>query len=92
MTKKHRIYFFFWKLWMRFNGIKVGTFFEEYSHQKNKYIKGVVTSLSGCSITTKKFGFDINISWLEPCRGFDSRYFTSGSYSYKDTIKKLKKV
>jgi hypothetical protein len=91
MTKKHFFYFFFWKLWMKLNGIKTGTFFTVYSELKQKEILGVVTSLSGESINNKIFETDININWLEPIQGFDSRYHTFGSYSYKDTLKKLKK-
>ena len=92
MIRLHRIYFFFWKLIMRSKGIKIGTFFVEYSEQKHKDIKGVVTSLSGDSITKNKFGFDININWLEPLEGYDSRCYTFGSYRYKDTVKKLRKL
>lgn len=92
MTRLHRFYFFWWKIWMYLNGITPGTFFLEYSEEKGRNIKGVVTSLNGESVTTKKFGFDIYIDWLEPLKGFDSRYYSCGSYSYKDVVNKLRRV
>lgn len=92
MIFKHKIYFFFWKILMRLIGIKPGTFYSVYSETKKRNIKGIVTNLSGNSINRAKFGFDIHIHWLEPIDGNDSRYFSSGSYSYKDIVKKLEKL
>ena len=92
MTRLHRFYFFWWKIWMYLNGIKPGAFFLEYSESKGRNIKGVVTSLNGESVSKKDFGFDIYIDWLEPLQGYDTRYYSSGAYSYKDVINKLRKV
>jgi len=90
MTKKHRIVFRIWKFWMRIIGIKKGTFLLQWVPEKNKHITAVITSLSGESATKTKLGLDINIHWLEPIKGHDSRYYTSGSYSYSDIKKNFK--
>jgi len=91
MTKLHRFFFFFWKIAMRVDGIKKGTFFSIYSEEKKRNIQGVVTSLSGESIDKNQFCCDINIIWLEPLQGNDTRYYSGGSYSYKDAVNKLRK-
>ena len=83
MTRLHGIYFFFWKLKLYFLGIKKGTFVKTFSEDKSKFIKGVVTSLNGDSITSTKYSFDISVNWLEPLQGNDSRYYNVGHYTEK---------
>lgn len=85
MTRKHYMYFKFWKFLMRLRGIKYGKvvsiFYEE------RQIIGIVSGLSGDSINDKLYGFEVNIKWLEPLQGNDPRYHTYGSYEYKELIK-----
>ena len=90
MTKKHRIYFFFYKIWCYVNFIFPGRFVYTYSQEKEKFIKGVVTSFEGESVTRDNFGFDIGINWLEPIQGFDTRYYTWGGYSLKSFFQKIR--
>ena len=88
MTLKHYIIFLFWtaKMWLK--GFKKETPIQVWSFEKNKFIKGYIQSLSGDSIDDKKYSFDLNVKFLEPTQGFDSRYYTFGSYSETD-IKNL---
>ena len=71
---------------MRLKGIKRGAFMKVYSEQKDRQIIGVVTSLSGDSIDNNSYWFDVNIHWLEPIQGNDSRFHACGSYCYKEII------
>lgn len=87
MTKLHKFYFFFWKLFMRTKGIKKGAFVTIRSTKKKRQIKGVISQLVGESVTKKEFGFDIYIDWLEPLRGNDSRFFSCGAYGYKGFLR-----
>lgn len=89
MTKKHAIYFFFWKIMAYFLGVKKGVFVEEYSDHKQKFITGVITHLTCESITKNKCGFDIQVKWFEPFQGNDYRYYSDGSYSLKDFNRKI---
>lgn len=91
MTKKHYLFFLIWKIKMYLKGYKKGTFVKVWSEEKNKFIKGVVLSLSGDSVTKKNFGFDVNVKFLEPVVGHDSRFYSYGSYSSKEIGKKLLK-
>ena len=69
---------------MLLRGIRPGTFLYVYSEDKGKWIKSVVTGLYGDSISHESAGFSVMIHHLEPVQGFDSRFYSSGSYSYKD--------
>lgn len=81
MTNKHRIYFFFWKIWVRLQGFKVGTIVKVYSEEKSKFIKGCVTSIGGDSIDDLKHCFYIGVNFFEPTQDFDSRLYSWGSYN-----------
>lgn len=83
MTKKHRFYFFLWKIKMYLKGFKKYTCVETYSEDKKKVIKGFVFGFTGDSVTNKVYGFDVNIKWIEPLQGNDARFFNSGWYSEK---------
>lgn len=67
-------------------GIPVST----YSEDKKKKIPGIITSISGDSITRTKFAISINVQFMEPLRGSDLRYYSSGSYSLKEFKKNIK--
>lgn len=84
MTKKHRIFFILYKFYAWLIGIKSGKNVFIYSKDKNKLIKGVVSSIGGESVTKSIFGFDVNINWNEPLTGEDPRYHSYGSYKFKD--------
>lgn len=90
MTKKHAIYFFFWKIYVYFLGIKPGVFIKKYSGKKSKYINGVVTYLNCESVTKNKCGFDIGVKWFESLQGNDYRYYSDGSYSLKRFNREIK--
>lgn len=81
MTKKHQFYFFLLRVWAQFNLIYKGRFVYTYSEEKEKFIRGVVTSFCGESIDRNEFDFEVGIDWLEPLIGYDSRVHTWGSYS-----------
>lgn len=66
MTKLHKIYFLIWKAVMGIKGIKKGAVFFHYSTQKGIFIKGVLTSFSGESVTNRDFDFSVYIEWDEP--------------------------
>jgi hypothetical protein len=68
---------------MYLKGVKKYACVETYSDHKKKMIKGFILGFSGDSVTKNKFGFDINIKWIEPLQGNDSRFFSSGWYSEK---------
>lgn len=89
MTRKHRFYFFLWKLRMAILGIEEGVTVWVYSTNKGKHIRGTITNLTGESITSKDYGFDIQIEFDEPIQGNDQRYFTSGSYNHNKITKSL---
>lgn len=89
MTRKHKIYFFFWKIAMYLKHVKRGTFVSEYESDKKKDIKGVIIRLTGDSVTKSIYSFSAEIQWFEPFQGTDYRYFCTGSYdqkSFKDKI------
>lgn len=89
MTNKHKITYFFIKLWCKLNSINIGKIVYYYSEDKQKKIKGVITSFDGGSITKNKFYFDININWLEPTQGNDSRFYSTASYDLKSFHKEI---
>lgn len=91
MTKKHRLFFLIWKIKMYLKGYKKGTFVKVWSEEKDKFVKGVIECLSGDSITTKKVEFDLNVKFLEPVVGNDSRFYSYGSYSSKEIGKTIVK-
>ena len=83
MTLKHRIYFWFWKLYVTYIvGFGVGKFVIG-----DENIPGIIESHSGDSINDKIFGFDVNITWGEPLQGDDIKYHIYGSYELKDLKK-----
>lgn len=84
MTTKHKLYFYFWKIYQRIKGFKVGTIVKIYSSSKNKYIKGCITSISGDSITNSIYDFYFGVNLFEPIQGDDSRYYMWGSYHPND--------
>lgn len=90
MTRLHKFYFFLWKIKAYFKGVAVGKFAYVYSEGKEKYIKGVITSLNGVSVSNTKYGFDIGLQLFEPTQGYDSRYYSWGSFNL-DSIHKRKK-
>ena len=91
MTKKHYLFFIIWKIKMYLKGYEKDVPVKTWSEEKQKFIKGYIQSLSGDSVTKEKFGFDLNVKWLEPIQGNDSRYYTSGSYSEKNIGKTILK-
>jgi len=90
MIIKHQIYFVFFKIWCHLNLIYKGRFVYYYSEEKEKWIKGVVTSFEGVSVTRKIFGFEIGVNWLEPLQGYNSKAYTWGAYDLKSYKKKLR--
>lgn len=84
MTRKHSLYFYFWKIYQRLRGFRVGTIVKIYSQSKKKYIKGCITSISGDSITNNKYEFYFGVNLFEPIQDNDSRYYNWGSYYPKD--------
>lgn len=84
MTKLHRLLFTIWKLKMRCKGLKRGRIVETFSQEKSSPIQGTITSLTGDSITDRKYAFGVQVRFFEPLEGYDSRYFSAGCYSEKD--------
>ena len=84
MTRLHKFLFFFWRVKMYLKGVRKGTILKTYAADKNKLIEGVVLHLSGDSVSRKKVEFSIQIHWLEPLQGFDSRLYSSGVYFEKN--------
>ena len=84
MTAKHYIYFLFWKLLQRIRGFRIGTQVKIWSQEKDKHVKGCITSISGDSIDNSIFNFYFGVNLYEPLQGNDSRYYSWGSYHPKD--------
>jgi hypothetical protein len=84
MTKKHYILFLIWKFYQRLKGFKVGTIVKVYSEEKQKYIKGCITTIQGDSITDDKYDFYFGINFFEPHKGNVSDYYMWGSYYPKE--------
>ena len=80
MITKHKIYFFFWVIFMFLKGYRRGSFVRTYSEEKDKVIRGVICGLLGDSITKDRFVFGISVHWFEPVQGNDARYYSSGCY------------
>lgn len=76
MTRLHKLFFFFWKIKMRILGYGKGALVKVYSEDKNKWIKGAVTGLVGCSVTRKKYDFSLQVQFFEPSQGNDARFFS----------------
>ncbi len=92
MIRKHKLYFWFWKLWLSIIGIKVGTEVSYYNKEDDATYYGKVICLCGASITKSKWGADIMVRFDTPLQGDDDRYFTQGSYTYKEFKKSLEIV
>ena len=84
MTSKHYVIFLLWRLYQRIRGFKIGTIVKIWSQEKNKYIKGCISTISGDSITDKEYDFYFGANLFEPLQGNDSRYYSWGSYYPKD--------
>lgn len=84
MTKKHALLFYFWKLYQRLKGYKVGTIVKIYSHEKREYIKGCITYINGDSIDSSSYDFSFGVNLFRPLQGNDSRYYMFGVYYPKD--------
>ena len=84
MTLKHTILFWFWKHYQELRGLRVGTIVKIHSQEKDKYIKGCISLISGDSISDIKYDFYFGINLFEPIQGNDSRYYNWGSYRPKD--------
>ena len=84
MTRKHKLYFYFWKLYQRLRGFGIGTIVKIYSQSKGKYIKGCISSISGDSITNSPYDFYFGVNLFEPIQGNDSTSYMWGSYSPRD--------
>lgn len=84
MIPKHRFYFLLWKIWLFLRGIREGRLVKTKSFDSNKDVTGVIMSISGQSVNQQIWGLDINIHWLKPLNGHDSRYYTTGAYGIED--------
>lgn len=92
MTKLHKIFFFFWKLKVWILGLRKGALVKVYSEDKNKWIKGAITGIVGCSVTRSKYDFSFQISFFEPIQGNDARFFSRSYLTEQELREKLQFV
>jgi hypothetical protein len=88
MTRKHRIYFFFWKIWAYMRGIRKDRLV--VGMKDGFYVSGRIGDFDGESVTKHKFDITIQIKWNEPLRGNDKRYYSEGWYYSFQVIEMMK--
>lgn len=90
MIFKHKIYFFFWKIWMWLLGYGVGEWVNAWSYSKQKYINGFVCGYTGDSVDSSTVVFFVHVIWNRPFIGDDPTFFKEGWYK-EDSLLKLNK-
>jgi hypothetical protein len=89
MIRKHKIQFFFWKIYCQLLGINIDKLVVQYSESKNEFIIGRITGFAGESVTRKIMGASYHVKWFKPFQGDDPQYYIEGWYELKDLNKKI---